>query len=159
MVSVREYLTTLLVVSAVTAVLGLLPSEGGVRRAVSFGLAVAVLSVTLLPLPGLLSSAGGELSGVLDRLEESESEENGFLLGKTIAAVEEGIAAHLCERYGIKEGALSVSCDGDIVDGTLLLRRVTLSLSPSAATADVPSIVRYIENNTGADCEVIYREA
>ena len=154
----RDYLTTVLLVSAVTAVLGLLPSDEKMRRAVSFALSLAVLSAIVLPLPGLFTGLSGDVSSFLDRLEGEAAAGEGYLEGETMTAVGEGIARHLRERYDLKETELSVTVTGDIVDGTVILRSVVLTLAGRGVTADVPAIVQYTEKNTGAECEVIYRE-
>ena len=154
----REYLTTVLTVSAVTAVLGLLPSEERMRRTVSFALSLAVLSVIVLPLPGLLSGLSAGAGDFLERLEGETAAGENYLTGETMTAVGQGLTRHLCERYGLGEGELCVTATGDIVDGTVIVRHVTLSLSRRGIYSDVPSMVKYMESATGAVCEVIYRE-
>ena len=156
--SVTEYLGTLIAVSAVTAVLGILPNEERMRRAVSFVLSLAVLSAIALPLPALLSDLPDDYGEVLDRLKTEAAVGEDYLKGETLAAVGEGIAAHLTARFDLRAGALSVTVTGDIVDSTVILRTVTLALSPAAATADVRGMVAYVKENTGASCEVIYLE-
>ena len=154
----REYLVTLLVVSAVTAILGMLPGEEGMRRTVSFALSLAVLAAVVLPLPTLLRDLPADYAGLLDRLETESLEGGDYLREETLSAVGEGVRRQVSEKFGLPEGELSVTAEGDILDGTVLLRRVTLTVGPRAATADLPSIVKYIKKNTGAECEVIYRE-
>ena len=156
--SVGEYVSTLLTVSAVTAVLGLLPSEERARRALTLVLSVAVLSAVALPLPALLSDLPDEYGAYLDRLDASTAEGDAYLKGETLAAVGEGIAAHLTSRYDVRAGALSVTVEGEVVDGTVILRRVKIYLSPAAATVDARSMTAYVKENTGALCEVIYLE-
>lgn len=154
----REYLVTILAVSAVTAILGILPGEEGMRRTVSFALSLALLAAVVLPLPTLLRDLPADYSGILDRLEADSAEGEDYLREETLTAVGEGIRKHLSEEYSLPDGELSVAVTGDIVDGTVILRRVTLTVGPRAAAADIPSIVKYIKKNTGAECEVIYRE-
>lgn len=154
----REYLMTLLVVSAVTAILGMLPGEEGMRRTVSFALSLTVLSAVVLPLPTLLRQLPSDYEEILDRLESDRTEGGDYLREETLSAVGEGIQRHISEKYALPEGELSVAVFGDIVDDTVILRRVTLTVGPRAAAADMPSIVAYIKKNTGAECEVIYRE-
>ena len=155
----RDYLVSLLLVSAVTAVLGLLPSEEKMRRTVGFVLSLAVLSAVALPLPALLSELPREYEGILDRLDGASAEGSDYLTAETLSAVAEGISAHLAERYGLPREEITAEAFGEIVGDTLILRRVTLTLGPRAAMADVPSIVKYIEANTAAECEVYYRES
>lgn len=153
----REYLTALLLVSAVTAVLSFLSGEGATKKGVQFALSLVVLAAVVLPLPGLVGRIPDEYGDVLDRLRGEYTEGEDYWQAATLAAVEEGIALHLCERYGLLEGELSVSALGDIVDGTVILHRVTLSVRGGAWAADLPGMIRYVEENTGAECEVIYR--
>lgn len=154
----REYLVTLLAVSAVTAILGILPGEEGMRRTVSFALSATVLAAVVLPLPTLLRDLPEDYAGILDRLEADRLSGDDYLREETLSAVGEGIRRHISEKYALSEGELSVTAEGDIVDGTVILRRVVLTVGGAAAAADLPAIVKYIKKNTGAECEVIYRE-
>lgn len=154
----REYLVTVLLVSAVTAVLGILPSDEKMKKAVNFALSLVLLSAVVLPLPTLLSGLPRDYSAYLEELEGEIASGSDYLEKETLAAVGDGIAAHLADRYGIPRGAITAVAEGDIVDNTVILRRVTLSLSRAAQTADIRSIIYYVEENTGADCEVIYLE-
>ena len=154
----REYLTSILLVSAVTAVLSALPSEERVRRSVSFAMAVAVLAVTVLPLPSLLSGLRGGYSSVLDRLEEESLLGSEWLEEETLASVSDGLRDHLADRYRISADDIEVEAFGDLLDGTVILHTVKVTLSGGAQMADVIGMVKYIEENTGAECEVIYLE-
>ena len=154
----KDYLVTLLVVSAATAVLSLLPSDEKMKKTVSFALSLGVLSALILPLPALLERLPSDYSSLLSELDGSMQEGDGYLKEVTLSAVGEGIAAHLSERYGIKGESISVTAEGDIVDETVILRHVTVYLTGHAAAADVPALVRYVEAETGADCEVVYLE-
>ena len=154
----KEYLVCLLLVSAVTAVLGSLPSDEKMKRTVSFALSLGVLSAVVLPLPTLLSDLPSDYSSFLDRLDAGSASGEDYLRAETLAAVGEGMADHLADRYGLAREEIAVEVTGEIVDGTLILRAVTLTLGGRAATADIPAIVAYIEDNTAAECEVIFRE-
>lgn len=154
----REYLVTLLVVSAATAILGLLPGDEKMRKAVGFALSLGVLSAVVLPLPTLLRSLPEDYSSILEQLDRGTAEGDGYFGELTLGTVGEGLADHLAERYGIDRKRISVTAEGDIVDGTVILRRVTVTLVGRAAAGDVPALVRYVEAETGADCEVVYLE-
>ncbi len=154
----KDYLVTILLVSAVTAVLGALPNEEKMKKTVSFALSLGVLSAIVLPLPTLLGKLPSDYSSFLDRLEAESLAGEDYLKAETLAAVGEGMAAYLSERYGLAREEVSVTVSGEIVDGTVILREVTLTLAGRAATADIPAMVKYIEGNTGADCEVIFGE-
>ena len=154
----KDYLSTLLLVSAITALLSALPSEGGAKRAVSFALSLAVLSAVVLPLPALLSGSREGLSEILDSLSGEAEEGSDWLEAETLLATAEGLKSYLCEEFGLRPAEVAVAVEGDLIDNTVILRRVTLSLTGRAAAADVPRLVRTVEAETGADCEVIYPE-
>lgn len=154
----REYLVTVLCVSAVTAVLGILPSDEKMKKSLHFALSLLLLAAVVLPLPSLLSDLPRDYSAYLDALESESIGGSAYLERETLAAVGEGIADHLADRYAIPRGAITAVAEGDIVEGTVILRRVILSLSPAAQTADVRGMIFYVEENTKADCEVIYLE-
>ena len=154
----REYLVTLLCVSAATAVLGILPSDEKMKKAVSFALSLVLLAAVVLPLPDLLTDLPRDFGAYLEELEGEIVSGSDYLEGETLTAVGDGIAAHLADHYGLARGAIAATVEGDIVDNTVILRRVVLYLAPSAQAADVRSILYYVEENTGADCEVIYLE-
>ena len=154
----RDYLVTVLLVSAATAVLGILPSDEKMKRAVGFALSIVLLSAVVLPLPTLLSDLPRDYSGYLEALDREIAMGSDYLKGETLSAVGEGIADHIADRYGIPRGAITAEVEGDIVDSTVILRRVRLSLAPAAQSADVRSIKYYVEENTNAECEVIYLE-
>lgn len=154
----QGYLLTVLTVSAVVAILGALPGDGKLSRPVSLVLSLAVLSAVVLPLPTLLSGIPRNFDAYLERLESDSSTGGEYLEAETLAAVGEGIAAYLGDRYGLPAGGLTVIAEGDIVDGTVILRRVRLCLSPVAGGADARGMVADVRRETGAECEVIYLE-
>lgn len=154
----QGYLLTVLAVSAVVAILGVLPGDERLKRPVSLILSLAVMASVVIPLPALLSGLPQDYSAYLDRLEGESEAGSDYLEGETLAAVGEGIAAYLSDRYDLPAGGLTVTVEGDIVDSTVILRRVRLFLSPVAASADARSMIRDVKRETGAECEVIYLE-
>lgn len=154
----QGYLLTVLAVSAVVAILGVLPGDERLKRPVSLILSLAVMASVVIPLPALLSGLPQDYSAYLDRLEGESEVGSDYLEGETLAAVGEGIAAYLSDRYDLPAGGLTVTVEGDIVDSTVILRRVRLCLSPVAASADARSMIRDVKRETGAECEVIYLE-
>lgn len=153
-----EYLVTILCVSAGTAVLGILPSEEKMKKSVQLALSLLLLAAVVLPLPSLLADLPRDYGGYLEGLEGESVAGGEYLEGEMLSAVADGIAEHLAGRYGIPRGAIAVVAEGDIVDRTVILSRVVLSLAPAAQTADVRGMIHYVEENTGAECEVIYLE-
>ena len=81
-----------------------------------------------------------------------------WLEEETLASVSEGLRDHLSDRYRISREEIAVEVVGDLLDGTVILSTVRVTLTGRAQMADVIGMVKYIEENTGAECEVIYLE-
>ena len=149
---------TVLTVSAVVAILGVLPGDERMKRPVSLVLSLAVLAAVVIPLPTLLSAMPRDYDAILDHLEGESAAGSDYLEGATLAAIGDGIATYLSERYDLPAGALTVYAEGDVIDDTVILRRVQIALSPAAKTADARSMIAEVKAETGAECEVIYLE-
>ena len=154
----RAYLVSLLLVTAVTAVLSSLPHEEKIKKTVSFALSLAVLATIVLPLPSLLEGRDAQLSSLLSALDGTTPSGSDWLKAETLDAVAEGMRAHLVSEYGLPSDEVGLAIEGDVVDGTVIVRHIRLTLGGRAAAADIPSIVRALEGDTGAECEVIYLE-
>ncbi len=148
-----SYFETLLLVSAATAVLSLLAPRGKSGKGVQLILSLALLSCLILPL-GELSLDGLSVKGDLSYGKE---EGEAVLEESLKRELENGIRAAVCERFSLKESEVGVSIRTDTVDNVILVRHLTLSLSGAASLCDLPSVVRYITDNTGAECEVVYK--
>lgn len=146
----QEYFITVLTVGAVSAVLMALSPSGEVKKGVRFVLSLAVLAAVILPL------GGGTLKlPALPRGEAESGGQDGYLQQKTVEAVFRGMEAALTERFDLPEG-ISLSGEADVVGDTVIVRRIVLTLQGRAVTADVPAMLSYLSENTGAECEVIY---
>ena len=118
-----------------------------------FILSLALLSCLVFPLTDLSS---GDLSFEGD-FSYGEEEGEAIREERLIEEVAKGIERAICERFSLKESEIGVTVKADVIDNTVLVRHLTLSLSGGAVIADLPSIRRYITDNTGAECEVIYK--
>ena len=141
---------TVLTVGAVSAVLMALSPAGEVKKGVRFALSLAVLAAVVFP----LGDGKPELPA-LPGFHVSAGETGDYLKQKTAEAVFRGMEAALCERFNLAEG-VSLSGEADIVGDTVIVRRIVLTLSGRARMADVPALLSYLSENTGAECEVIY---
>lgn len=147
-----SYFETLLLISGACAVLSLLSPKGKSGKGVQFVLSLALLSCLVFPISGLFDGDLSLQGGFPYEKEEGEA----LWEERLIKEVEKGIKASIAERFSLKEKEFEVKIKADVVDNTVLVRHLTLSLSGGAVTANVPSILRYIAENTGAECEVIY---
>lgn len=148
-----SYFETLLLVSAASAVLSLLIPKGKCGKGVQFILSLSLLACLVFPLSDL---SFGDLSYKDDFFYEKEEGEK-ILEERLKGEVAKGIKASVCEKFSLKESEIEVTVKADIIDNTVFVRQLTLSLSGSARTCDLPSVRRYITDNTGAECEVVYK--
>ncbi len=148
-----SYFETLLLVSGACALLSLLSPKGKSGKGVQFILSLSLLSCLVFPLTDLSS---GDLS-FEGNFSYGEEEGEALREERLIEAVAKGIERAICERFSLKESEIGVTVKADVIDNTVLVRHLTLSLSGGAVIADLPSIRRYITDNTGAECEVIYK--
>ncbi len=148
-----SYFETLLLVSGACALLSLLSPKGKSGKGVQFVLSLVLLSCLVFPLSGLLDSDPSFEGDFSYGKEEGDT----IWEERLIEEVARGIKASICERFSLKEKEIEVTVSADVIDNTVLVRHLTLSLSGSALTCDLPSIRRYITDNTGAECEVIYK--
>lgn len=153
----KEYLSSLILVSAVATLAGLfLPSgDGRTRRAVEFGLGLLILTVILQPLTSLneiafsgenIFSSVTEGDGVADLSPESWDR-----IGEGIAR---GVERDIAARYRIPEDCIRATVTPDLVENELKIAHLTLSFRGAALAADLLAIERYAEGTYGAECEV-----
>lgn len=152
----KEYLMSLVSVSAVCAIASyLVPDrEEKLKKGVGLALALAVLFTAVYPLPGAAEAASRLLDssgGIFDTSVTDHSSE--WLDGVTSDAVGEGIRRDVMREFGLKDG---VSVVADVSYGSeITVKRVTVKLSGIAIFADGLAIERYIESNYCAECEVL----
>ena len=155
----KAYLESILTVLLVSALAPLLMPEGEGKKFVRFALSLLVLFTVISPfrtgeLVNFLASYQG---GAFD-YETSVGE--GFLLEYEKRAIEEGIAAALAEKYGVDASLISLDTECEEGEGeggrTVRVKSLSLHLYGRACTLDVPAIVRQLEGELSADCEVIY---
>lgn len=153
----KEYLASLVLVSAVATLAGLfLPSgDGRTRRAIEFGIGLLVLTVILQPLSSLKELAfSGE--NIFSSVAEGEggtnlSPESWEQIGEGIAR---GVERDIASRYRIPEECIEATVIPALAENELKISHLTLSFCGAALTADLLAIQRYAEATYGAECEV-----
>lgn len=148
-----SYFETLLLVSAASATLSLLAPRGKCGKGVHFILSLTLLSCLVFPLSDL---SLGNLSFEGD-FSYGKEEGEAIFEERLKQEVAQGIEVSICEKFSLKESEVEVTIKADIIDNVVLVRHLTLSLSGGAALCDTPSVRRYVTDNTGAECEVVYK--
>lgn len=152
----QGYLQTIVIVCVVSAVASTVAAPGKTRAAVQFVLSLAVVLALLSPLSKLGSGHTDFLSALLEEWNAPAAEDEAatrWLDDRLTAATESGLAAALCDRFGLPDGGVRVTLH---TEGGVPVSPVTVSLSGGAVSADAPGIVRYIEKNLGLECKIVY---
>ena len=153
----KEYLASLVLVSAVATLAGLLIPEGDARtrRMTEFGLGILILTVILQPLSSLkdLSFAGENIfSGIPETEDMTDlSPESWKAVGEGIAR---GIERDIASRYRIPEDCITATVTPVLTDDELKIGALALTFRGAALTADLLAVERYAEEAYGAECEV-----
>ena len=148
-----EYVKTLVAAASLYAVAAALaPEREGVRRATMIAFSVLFM-VAILP-HGSLPSLDPSL-WFPDEEEVNEEDYAAYLK----EATEKSIATELGERFSVGDGDLRVSSDFSYANGRVTVTRLTVMLTPTGFLADVPSLVRYVEEYYEMECEVIALDA
>lgn len=146
----REYLTSLVIVCAMCAVMQMLTPDGSsISHGMSFAMAVVILFVVVLPIPSLLSEARDSLRDI--ELPRADGTFDGVAWVESVSeeAIERALATAIEEEFDIR---------GVRVDATLEESAVTKTevvLTGASAFADGKGIKKYVEESLGCVCEVI----
>lgn len=152
----QEYLYSLLLVAVIALLCELLlPTRSeGVRRAVSFGIALFSLLVLARPLAGL-----SDPSFSLQVLPPSFSEDFSGDFSETEAAmakgVEEGIVQDIAAHFGLREGEIAAKVTLALTKDQLSIASLALTLSGSAYYADHIAIAEYAKKTYQITGEVL----
>lgn len=144
-----EYLKTLCSgATLLSLALLFLPEKPALRRA-----ALTVFSLILL----LLLLPGGDTFSVTELFPDSESESVplGDVYIETVAgAVNEGVRADLCSRFSLAAADVRIESDLTLTETALEGSYIHLYLGGENLGADAASLLRYVQNTYGLDCEV-----
>ncbi len=148
----KEYLTSVVAVILVSSVLSCITPDGKSKKTLSFAMAVCVLAVIVIPVKGI--GLGDGLYSIFDGNINNEQINDGYFDESVKKSIEKGIAVSLSEKFEISNDSIEVFAETDIIGEEIIIKRVTVNLKGSGISADSPSIIRYIEENCGAECEV-----
>lgn len=144
-----EYLRTVVSAAALYAVaVGLAPEREGIKKTCTLAFSL-LLILALLPRGGLF-----DLSFSLTLPEEEAVGEEAYA-ERLKEMTETSIKEELCRRFSVAEERLSVDSDFSYAEGRVSVTRLWVTLSGTGVLADVPALVRYVEEDYGMKCEVI----
>lgn len=145
------YIAALVAAAGVYAILSsIAPKSEETRRAVYLVLSFSLLVFLLSPLTS--GELQGDFSALLDGTLPEYEIGDSYFTEETRAAVTDGIARAVTEKFGLSSGTLRVECDFE--DG-VTPTAVRLYLSGVGIFADLRGIEAYGKENFCESCEVI----
>lgn len=156
----KEYLSALLGVCVISAVVKAVASDGAMKKYVEMLCTLCVLAVLIMPVSDIISSSYG-FDGLLEKTEfEGENYEdvyNEYISEKEIDRAEKLLTAELAEYLEIDAEALRVKLEvsygengeTDVEKAKVYLGMQAVGISPEAVT-------EYLYGRIGAECQIIY---
>lgn len=152
----NQYIETLLLTGAISAVATLLLPEKNerLRRVVEFGIALFVLVVLCRPL-----AAATDLGSLLGdiQLPNADITAPGYAdetWEKMEESVARGIAADIADRYDLPSGDVQAAVTLHLADNELTVSTLTLTFSGGARMADLVAVRTYAQKTYTPQCEV-----
>ena len=154
----KQYLYSIVAVSVVSALFSVLcPDSTSLKKYFTFLTSAALLFATVAPVASLIDgfTAGTEL---FTKLESAKTDYDTVWLESLTSATKEeterAVRAHICEKFDISEGNVTVVCTFSQKDGDLSLTAIEITLSSSALMKNPRQIESYIEENLKIPCTV-----
>ncbi|NLK39193.1 MAG: hypothetical protein GX303_02935 [Clostridiales bacterium] len=162
--TLREYLSSLVIVAAVAGLLSAFsPVSGTMKKYINYAIALAVVIVLLSPLKSLLnviSSLDNLIileSETRDKSYDEEREKTDkWILEKSQDTIKEGIKILLYDRFGIPEEEVEVELELDRSDPkAVVIEKLRIQLTGYSMWKDSREIESYITSLVGCECEVV----
>ena len=154
----KQYLYSIVAVSVVSAPLSeLCPDGTSLKKYFTFLTSAALLCATVAPVASLIEGfSTGE--GLFTEFESVKTDYGTVwlesLTSTTKEETERAVRAHICEKFDISEGNVTVVCTFSQKDGDLSLTAIEVTLSSSALMKNPRQIESYIEENLKIPCTV-----
>lgn len=160
----KEYVTVLFAVCAVSAVVRAVAPDGGMKKYVSALCMLCVCAAVVYPAAELISElcANADLSDIFGYVADGAEEEYGqiysaYIAEKNVAAACDSLGTELCGLIGADENALEVKLYTELEDDALSVISADVTLGLGALDADPDVIKQYIAERVGCECRIIYK--
>jgi hypothetical protein len=154
----KEYLITLFVVCAVSAIVRTVGPDGALKKYIELICAVCIIAVLVLPLGGVLSEVF-ELDTEFDTQKQETTNYDeiykSYLLQMGTASAEERMSSELCRELGVDENSIRIRLHISD-DGEKRISRADAIIGAGAIDVDPRSVSEAIKNKLGVECEIIY---
>ncbi|MBE6546753.1 MAG: hypothetical protein E7668_04870 [Ruminococcaceae bacterium] len=157
----RGYVTALLAVALLGAVIGMVSPEGDLKKYVRLLCGLCLLATLASPVMGVIEalSDGELLGGALgDGGEQSEDYEAVFeaaLRSGSATVAADALTAELAKRFDLPDGSVSAAVILEQGEACRV-RSVRVTLFPEAIFADPTEIIAYVNDTLGCPCEIVY---
>ena len=157
----KSYVISIILVSAVTAVVSAIApdGEGRLREQIDFVLAIAIIAVIIAPV-GRIGDIGADVSETLSGIfafdaVDLDGGDAEWLMSRREEAFERAIGGDLAGRFGFPSEDVTVEGSLALSDGELHVTSLRVVLSGLAATSDNKAIKKYLSELCGVECEVV----
>jgi len=157
---VKDYVISVILVSAVCAIVSaILPDgRGRLREPLDFVLAIAILTVIILPFGRageLFDGLSDTLSGIFDSDGVHVEDDGGWLMSKREEALEAALADEVAERFELRREEVTVEGSLSLSEDKIYVESLSVALSGLSATGDYRAIGKYLSEVCGVECEVV----
>lgn len=156
----RTYLSTLLGVSVVSAVVRAISPEGAMKKYIEVFCSICVISALISPVAAYISELDG-IEDILDFEVEYESSNydeiyNEYLLDTNTADACRALENELSTLLGTDTESIKVSLDVSREGDEVSVNCVNVTLGVGAIAADPEQIKNYVQERVGCECQIIY---
>ncbi len=152
----KEYLTSVIAVAAICAIIDTLSPDGKMKKSVSFALSLAVTLALLSPLSFSISGIKEKSESFISEIESAYdgAYSNSSLEYTTSEAANEGIKEAISGKFGIDKSNIEAKCKLNIIGETVVFEKVEIFLYGKGIFADTVGIKKYVSESLGCECEV-----
>ena len=152
----KEYLLTLMGVSLLNGIVGVLSPEGAMKKYVRLVGALCLICVIAQPIFSLLSGNGWRMDRLWKGVSSEESASYEVLYEEMILSGSEQYAqarltGEIAKKFDLSDDSFSVTVRGGEQEAT-----VTVVLRDAAIFVDPKEIIAYMQESYGCACTVIY---
>ena len=156
----RTYLSALLGVCIVSAIIRVLSPLSVLKKYIEMLSAICIISVVVLPIcQGITEDYRfNDAPFTDDKYNSYDYGEiyNNYLSQKNVEMACCTLENELARHVGVSTEEIDVNLTGNEIDGVYVLERITVTLGMGAVSVDPDTVIDFISERTGIECEIIY---
>ncbi len=157
----REYVSTLLLVSVVGGIVSSLCSSlSSLKKYINYFIGLVAIICMLSPLTSLLSNIGATKDYIKEYFNSFASEEiidnsNDIIINSGVDSIKNGIKSTIIQRFSFDESDVIVELDIDKSNiEAIKIKQINIILTGKASWSDVDNVKEYLENIIGGNISV-----